>query len=174
MTVEKGADVLAESLPFLRDLPLSVSFLGEGRQREALQARVRELGLEPRVSWHGPVADAERVLAAFDVLVISSRTEGTPILLFEAMAAGVPIVTTAVGGIPDVVSAREALLVPAERPDALATAIRNVFTDHEGAEARVRAASTVLNARFGTGPWLDAYVGLYETVGRNVRPLENA
>ena len=174
MTVEKGADVLCQGLAFLQDLPVKASFVGDGRQQETLRARAREMGLDPHITWHGPVPDAERVLAAFDVLVLSSRTEGTPILLFEAMAAGIPIVTTAVGGIPDVVTECEALLGPPERPEALAHAIRKVFTDREGAEMRARAASAVLGARFGIDPWLDAYEDLYEMVGSGVRPMEKS
>jgi hypothetical protein len=72
------------------------------------------------------------------------------------------------------VTDREALLVPSERPEALANAIRSVFTDPEGAAARARAAKAVLAARFGTDPWLDAYEALYRMVGRDVRPMEKA
>jgi glycosyltransferase involved in cell wall biosynthesis len=174
MTIEKGADVFLHSLAHLRDLPLQTSIAGSGPRLGALQAMAGAMDLGLRVAWHGPVPDADRIMAAFDVIVLSSRTEGTPILLFEAMAAGIPIVTTAVGGIPDVVTDREALLVPSERPEALANAIRSVFTDPEGAAARARAAKAVLAARFGTDPWLDAYEALYRMVGRDVRPMEKA
>jgi glycosyltransferase involved in cell wall biosynthesis len=150
-------------------LAVEVSFVGSGPQEETLRARAHGMGLGPRLSWHGAVPDASRILTAFDLLVISSRTEGTPMLLFEAMAAGVPIVTTTVGGIPDVVTAGEAILVPPERPAALAAAIRGVFGDRDAAAARARAAATVLTTRFGTEPWLDAYERLYKTIGRSAR-----
>src|SRR5205823_2570028 len=83
---------------------------GEGRQRPQLQQSAASLGLGDRVRWLGNVAEAGRLFAGFDVFALSSRTEGTPIVLFEAMAARTPIVASAVGGVPDVVSPREALL----------------------------------------------------------------
>jgi glycosyltransferase involved in cell wall biosynthesis len=82
-------------------------------------------------------------------------------VLFEAMAADVPIVATMVGGVPDVVSEREALLVPSDDPDALATAIGRVlgFPD-EATERAVRAARRLRSA-YAVEPWLDAHVSLY-------------
>src|SRR6266566_158231 len=123
---EKGPDVLLDAIPHLRDVPLGVSVVGTGAQRAALQERARDLGLNGRVRWHGVVPDADRLFPAFDVFVLSSRTEGTPVVLFEAMAANVPIVTTGVGGVPDVVSPAEAALVRSEDPVALAAEIRGV------------------------------------------------
>jgi glycosyltransferase involved in cell wall biosynthesis len=174
LTPEKGADVMLESLLWLRDLPLGVSVVGAGRQSATLQERARAKGLSQVITWHGAVPDADRVMTAFDVLVLSSRTEGTPIVLFEAMAAGTPIVATAVGGIPDVLTDQEALLVPPERPDALATAIRTVFADPGGAAVRARVARASLARRFGTEPWLDAYEDLYLAVAGGTRGREPA
>ena len=112
----------------------------------------------------GQIADAARLIPAFDVLVLSSRTEGTPIVLFEAMAARVPVVATAVGGVPDVVGEREALLVPPDRPDALARAIASVREDPGSARARAAAAATRLATEYAVGPWVERYAAVYRGV----------
>lgn len=156
-TIEKGADVL---LAALAQLDAPASLIGDGRERAAIEALARPLA--PRVTLHGAVPAAGTLIGAFDVLVISSHTEGTPVVLFEAMAAGVPIVTTAVGGIPDVVSEKEAWLVPAGDPVKLAAAIREALDNPAEAAARAAAARRRLDEQFAPGPWLDAYVSLYE------------
>ena len=167
---EKGPDVLLDALPDLWDGAPVVSMIGMGRERAALERRVAALGAKAEVRWHGLVADAGRLFRAFDVFVLSSRTEGTPIVLFEAMAAGVPIVATGVGGVPDVVSPSEAALVAPEDPGALAAAIRGVRADPDGAARRARAARQRVRRDFGLEPWLDRYATLYERV-RRVTPV---
>lgn len=171
LSAEKGPDVLVDAASQLEPA-VSLSFIGEGRERGVLEARARTRGFGARVTWHGTVPDAARVLPAFDAIVLSSRTEGTPIVLFEAMAAGVPIVATAVGGVPDVVTDREAILVPAEDPDALAEAIRSVRADPVSAATRAAAARQRLADRYATGPWLAAYEAVYREVvsGKMTRP----
>jgi glycosyltransferase involved in cell wall biosynthesis len=161
---EKGPDVLVDALPHLQDLPLIASAVGDGVMRIPLQARARALGLNGRIRWHGAVLDVARVLPAFDAFVLSSRTEGTPMVLFEAMAAGVPIVATAVGGVPDVVSPEEAVLVAPADPFALAAAIRDVYQDPGAARARARGAHARLERDFGVAPWLERYEAIYRLV----------
>ena len=100
--------------------------------------------------------------------MLSSRTEGTPVVLFEAMAANVPIVTTGVGGVPDVVSPAEAALVRSEDPVALAAEIRGVHADREAAARRARAAHARLERDFGVAPWLDRYEAIYRLVSHGV------
>lgn len=163
---EKGPDVLLEALLQLRDLPLVVSMVGNGLMRVALQSQAGRLGLNGRLRWHGAVADAGSLLAAFDVCVLSSRTEGTPIVLFEAMAAGVPVVATRVGGVPDVVSPAEAALVPSEDPVALAAAIRAVYRDPVAARARAVAARARLERAHSVASWLGRYEEIYRRVSR--------
>jgi glycosyltransferase involved in cell wall biosynthesis len=85
-------------------------------------------------------------------------------VLFEAMAAGVPIVATRVGGVPDVVSPGEALLVPPNDPFALAQAISNVHGDQQSATARARAAHERLQTEFRPAPWLARYDALYRLI----------
>src|SRR6266566_3918753 len=91
LSVEKGPDVLLEALPHLNTVPLTISLIGggTGAEQRALRARADKLGVADHIRWHGVVPDAERVYTAFDVCVLSSRTEGTPVVLFEAMAAGI-------------------------------------------------------------------------------------
>ena len=117
-----------------------------------------------QVRFHGTVVDTGRLLKAFDVVVLSSRTEGTPMVLFEAMDAEVPVVTTRVGGVPDVVSEQEAILVPSEDPEALAGGIRRVLDNPTDARQRARRAGCRLRQEFTPERWLDAYEDLYRTV----------
>jgi glycosyltransferase involved in cell wall biosynthesis len=158
---EKGADVFLEALALLADVPWRASFLGVGREQATLEARATALGIGMRITWHGMVPDAARYFPAFDLFVLSSRTEGTPIALFEAMASEVPIVATAVGGVPDVVSTSEAALVPREDPRALAAAIRGALADPGAARRRAEAARTRLQEHFSIRPWLDAHERMY-------------
>jgi glycosyltransferase involved in cell wall biosynthesis len=134
---------------------------GDGPERESLRAQASARGVGNRITWHGVVCEAASFFRAFDVLVLSSRTEGCPIVLFEAMAAGVPIVAANVGGVPDVLSPKEARLVPPEDPAALAEAIRDVYRDPKGAALRADAARARLLAEFQLQPWLARYETIY-------------
>ena len=165
LTPEKGADVLLAALPLLADLPVVVSVVGDGRGRPQLQAAAARLGLGDRVRWLGNVAAAGRLFTAFDVFALSSRTEGTPIVLFEAMATSTPIVASAVGGVPDVLAPQEALLVGPDDPAALAQAIRAVHADPAAAADRARRAQQRLGSEFAPGPWLARYERIYRSVG---------
>jgi len=158
---EKGPDVLLDALALVTDLPWRAAIIGTGREAAALRRRADALGLAERVVWCGDVADAARCYPAFDVFVLSSRTEGTPIVLFEAMAAVVPVVATRVGGIPDVVDEAQALLVPPEDPRALGAALRAALADPAAAALRAAAAQQRLARDFAAGPWLDRYEMLY-------------
>src|SRR5206468_12641449 len=116
----KGCDIFLRAVRMLCDLPVHVSIIGGGPEEERLRALVAEDGVRERVHFHGYREEAAKVFRAFDVWVLSSRSEGTPMVLFEAMAAGVPIVATDVGGVGDVLSDAEAFLVPAKDPITLA------------------------------------------------------
>jgi len=89
--------------------------------------------------------------------------------LFEAMAAGVPVVATAVGGVPDVVSSAEGALVPPNDAISLAAAIRAVHRDPAAAAARARAARDKLARAFGVDPWLRRYCAMYQSVCHRAR-----
>lgn len=170
---EKGPDVLIDALGHLTDLPTKVSMVGAGPAREALGARAVALGVGERITWHGVVGDAASLFRAFDVFVLSSRTEGSPMVLFEAMAAGVPVVASEVGGVPDTLSGAEAALVPPDDPRALANAIRDVHGNRERAAAGADAARKRLVADFSVGPWLARYEELYRQIQHPHRERES-
>jgi glycosyltransferase involved in cell wall biosynthesis len=161
MSHEKGLDVFVDALASLNDVPIWACAVGDGPERAPQQRRAEMSGTDERIRWTGLVREAGRCFPAFDALVLSSRTEGVPMVVLEAMATQVPLVVTAVGGIPDVLSPREALLVPSERPDLLASAIRCVFQDRHGALDRAAAAAVRVEREFAEGPWLDRYEAVY-------------
>ena len=166
LSPEKGPDVLVDALAHLTDLPVTVSVVGNGPQRDSLASRAQRLGVERLVRWHGTVPEAGQRFAAFDVFVLSSHTEGTPIVLFEAMAAGVPIVATRVGGVPDVVSPAEAALVASADPAAIAAEIRALYRDPAPGRARAQRANARLLSDFAVAPWLERYAAIYRCVRR--------
>ncbi len=162
---EKGADIFIEALAILdrSGYELEVSIIGDGPARFPLQGRTTAFR-SVEVGWHGAVPNAARLFPAFDLFVLSSRTEGTPIVLLEAMAAGVPIVATAVGGVPDVTGRDGAALVHSEDPRALADAIRADLADPDAARRRVAAATRRLDREFAAEPWHDRHQALYTAV----------
>jgi glycosyltransferase involved in cell wall biosynthesis len=162
---EKGPDVLLEAFADA-EMPAAAHgvFLGDGPLMPELRERARNLGVDQRISWIGCVPGAGRLLGAFDVLVLSSRTEGTPMVILEGMAAGTPIVATAVGGVPDVLADGTGLLVPPESPSDLAKAIRNVLTNRTEATRRAQAARLRLEHEYRVDHWVERYEKVYQHV----------
>jgi glycosyltransferase involved in cell wall biosynthesis len=169
---EKAPDLLIGALAHA-PARLEAVMIGDGPAGPAARRLAEECGVASRVRWAGAVADAGALFAAFDCFVLSSRTEGTPIVLFEAMAAGVPIVATAVGGVPDVISDQEALLVRPAEAGALGAALTALCDDSAGARARALAASRRLDA-YSVGPWIARYAALYHAVLASSRSRTSA
>lgn len=166
MSREKGPDVAVAALSDSAAAGLTLCMVGDGPLRGELGSAARNgsgdrAGGGARVVWAGAVPDAGRLFAAFDALVLSSRTEGTPMVLFEAMDAEVPIVACRVGGVPDVVGSEEALLVEPEDPAALRRALLTVVGDPEAARERAERAAARLRTRFDPEAWLDAHEAVY-------------
>jgi glycosyltransferase involved in cell wall biosynthesis len=165
--VEKGPDLLVRALaePELRERV--ACFVGDGSgQRDAMEL-ARTLGVAERIRWKGSLPEASRLMAAFDVVALPSRTEGTPIVLFEAAAAGVPVVACAVGGVPDVLGAGFNL-VPAHDPAALASALaRALDSPADAAEAVARSVARI-RVGHAMGPWIERHLELYRELARTV------
>ena len=166
---EKGPDQFVAALAKVPS-PVHGVLLGDGPEREAVMAQAAALGVSGRLVAPGAMADARRYLAAFDALALTSRTEGTPMVLLEAMSQSVPIVTTMVGGVPDIVSEAEALCCVPGDIDGLATAFGEVVSKADAASARAARALALVEQTFGLEPWLDAYERLYATAAENTEP----
>jgi len=158
---EKAPDVMIRSAAALGDDRTGISIVGEGPEERRCRALAEELGVGGRITWHGPLPDAGTLLAAFDAVALTSWTEGTPMVLLEASAAGVPVVATAVGGIPDVLSPSEAYLCGAGAVDELAEAMRAVLSDPEEAATRAARARRRVQDDFAVEPWARRYRALY-------------
>ncbi len=132
MRKEKALDVMLEAHALLaRRLPnVHLVIAGEGPCRPQLEREISRLGVESSVHLLGRRHDIDGILRRVDVGALSSDWEGSPLFVFECRAAKVPLVATAVGGVPELVqSGRTGLLVPPRDPRALADAIEQVLTD---------------------------------------------
>jgi glycosyltransferase involved in cell wall biosynthesis len=135
---------------------------GDGEERAVLEARAREL-LGDRVVFLGWVQDLAALYAALDVVVLTSRNEGTPVSLVEAGAVGRPVVATRVGGVPDVVADGETgTLVPPGDPAATAAAIGRLLDEPALAKAMGEAARASVPSRFSADRLVDDLAALYE------------
>ena len=129
-----AAVLVRKSLPEVR-----FAIVGDGEARTSLQEEAARLGLSGVAFFHGWRRDMAAVFGDLDVVVNSSRNEGTPVALIEALAAGLPVVATRVGGTPDLLGdGARGLLVPAGDPAALAAAVLATLREPEAARRRAR------------------------------------
>jgi len=163
MRPQKRLDLLAEAfVRTLRTVPgARLLLVGDGPERPALEAAVDRLGLRDAVHFLGYRQDIDAVFAAADAMVLSSDFEGTPIAVLEAMAAGVPVISTNVGGLPDVVDQTLGVLVPRRDAAALGDAMALVLGDRDLA-ARMGAAARKRAAEFTVDRYTERCGALYE------------
>jgi glycosyltransferase involved in cell wall biosynthesis len=156
----KDHATLLRALARLDDAHLAIA--GRGEEEEPLRALARDLDLADRLHLLGLRDDVDRLLAAADVFVQPSRSEGLPLALLEAMAAGLPVVATRVGGLPEAVVPGECgELVPAADPEALAVVLRSLLADPKRAAELGGAARRRVCNRFSVDAMVDAYRALY-------------
>ncbi len=138
LAAQKGFGVLLQAAARWRDLRPLLVIAGEGPLEAQLKAEAGRLGLDAR--FIGQRDDVPALLAAAAVFVLPSLWEGQPLILQEALRAGVPVVATRVGGTPVLTGEDAALLVPPDDPESLADAVRAVLDD-PGLEHRLRQAA---------------------------------
>lgn len=138
--------------------------VGGGPLETELREQARRLGVEARVTFTGQRPGVAGLLPAFDVFVLSSRHEGLPLALLEAMASQVPVVATVVGGIPEVVTdGDDGLLVPPGDVAALGTAMARILDSHDAA-ARMAVAGRETAERFSITGAVERMIAAYDEV----------
>lgn len=166
----KGHDVLLRAFAMIANEPessaWSVAIAGRGEAEASLRQLAAELGIADRVQLLGLRSDVPDLLAAADLFVLPSRSEGLPLALIEAMGASLPIVSTEVGGIAEVVTRDvEAVLVPPENPAHMAKALTNMIGDPESRQALGRAARQRATSAYSVESMGDRYEALYNATG---------
>ena len=160
----KGVKYLLMAVQQLIAQKISVQCLivGDGVSRMDLEATAAKLGIQEQVVFTGYREDVSEALAAMDVLVQSSVSEGLPTCLLEAMAMRKPIVATAVGGVPEVVTHGESgVLVPARDPERLAAEIADLLAVPERRQKMGEKGRAVALRRFDCRNMIQAYESLY-------------
>jgi glycosyltransferase involved in cell wall biosynthesis len=163
---EKAFDVLVEAHAQLiaRAGDVHLAIAGDGPYRPELERRIADLGIGRKVHLLGHRTDVDSILQGIDVGVMSSDWEGMPLFVFECMAAGVPLVATAVGGVPDLVTdGRTGLLVPPRDATALARGLERALTDQQLAKRLASAAATRLD-RFTIESVATRFADFYEQI----------
>ncbi|HEX6900840.1 MAG TPA: glycosyltransferase family 4 protein [Thermoanaerobaculia bacterium] len=153
LRIRKGVEVLLEALRELRrrNPAAIVRIAGDGEHRGRLERKAGEVGLGPAVAFLGSrdAAGVRTLLRGAAALVVPSTYEGMPLVILEAMEAGVPVVASRVSGIPEVVVDGETgWLVPPEDPEALAKALEEALADPEEARRRGAAGRARVEERY--------------------------
>jgi glycosyltransferase involved in cell wall biosynthesis len=152
--------VLREEFPGLR-----LEIAGSGTERGILEEEARSLGLAGRVDFLGWRQDIARVMGRWDVFVMPSLAEGLGIAALEAMAAGLPVVASAVGGLREVVEdGRTGWLVPPSDPAALAERLRILLIDHRRRRAMGAAGLARVREHFSMGRMIADISQIYDDV----------
>lgn len=163
----KGVAHFVEAVPLVLARVPEARFviLGDGPAAPALRRRVRDLGVEGRVTFAGFRSDIERFYSAMDVSVLTSLSEGLSMTLLESMSFGLPVVATRVGGNPELVRDGETgFLVPPADPPAFARRVVELLRDRRLRERMGRAGREVVGARFTLSGTAAAYERVYEEV----------
>jgi glycosyltransferase involved in cell wall biosynthesis len=162
---QKGFDVLLRAFRDVESATLVI--VGDGSERERLQALARGLGIEQRVIWQGWSENARSYLPSFDLFVLPSRFEGFPLVVLEAHLAETAVVATNVGSVPDaVVHGETGLLVPPADADALTAAMRHLLVDVDLRRRLARRGRLLVLERFTADHMARAFRELYDEVLR--------
>jgi glycosyltransferase involved in cell wall biosynthesis len=147
--------------------------IGDGALKKRLESQVESLGLRSQIHFLGLRTDIPDVLGAMDVFVLSSDFEGNPLCVMEAMASGLPVVSTSVGGVPALLkSGKHGLLVPPGDSQSLSKAMSLLLQNHEARKLWGRAAARHATEKFDVSNMVRAYEKVYEQILESGSPLK--
>jgi glycosyltransferase involved in cell wall biosynthesis len=163
LSPEKGFDFLVEAMSHLAQCHLTV--VGDGPERPRLESLIRKYGLEDRVTLAGWVDPPWTQRLTFQILVAPSLEDSFPLVLLEAMMAGIPVVASNVGGIPEIVEeGRTGTLVPPRDPVALAHAIEQLLQDEPLRLAMGLQSGEAARSRFSVATMAKQFEDLYDGI----------
>ncbi len=161
----KGIEVLLEAIQHIPRATFLI--VGDGPIRDELTALARQHGVADRIRWTGYRTDVETLLPGCDLFVHPSLDDAFPTVLLEAMAAGLPVVASNVGGIPEIVTPGvTGRLVPPGDARLLAESVSSLLSD-AGELERMRSAAFENGERFSTRVWVDRLTALYAEIAND-------
>jgi glycosyltransferase involved in cell wall biosynthesis len=167
LSKEKGYEYLLQAFAqIISNVPNArLLIIGEGPERTELEDTIRALGLTRKVMLPGYRENARRYLSYCRVFVLSSLTEGLPITLLEAMQTGIPVVATAVGGIPSVVKPTiTGTLIPPSDPSLMSESILEIYMSYENATRAAERAKYLIREEYSSARMTQSYCELYKTL----------
>lgn len=169
----KGVDVMLTALAQVRTQhPIRAAIVGAGPDCDAFKQDAARLDLSSVVTFRPPMP-AHAAFRLGRTLVVPSRAESFPYIVLEAAAAGIPLLATNVGGIPEIVDGTGTALLPAGDPDALAEAMREVLRDPAGAQRRADQLRAEVSRRFTVSVMTDRILALYASALARIRSARN-
>jgi glycosyltransferase involved in cell wall biosynthesis len=169
----KGVDVLIEALGRLAHSgrPVRASIVGEGPDAEALRALTHKHGVVELVEFLGPLP-MRKALGQARIVIVPSLAESLPYVVLEAAAAGIPVIATAVGGIPEILGPLAFRLVPPGDAIALAAAIASELADPDASRAYALTLRERVRAHFSINTMVDEIIAAYQETRRSA-PVPN-
>jgi glycosyltransferase involved in cell wall biosynthesis len=172
LSAEKGISFLVEAVALLNaaNLAVKLMIIGDGPERPRIDDLIVSKGMENQIIFTGFREDARELLAALDVFILPSLTEGTPMALLEAMAWGLPVVASAVGEIPEIIGHGDnGILVTPCKVNEIVEAIRNLLENHALRKKLSKAAYSTIESRFGLKQWVQEVERNYLELIQNKR-----
>ncbi|MBV9082417.1 MAG: glycosyltransferase [Acidobacteriaceae bacterium] len=174
LSPEKGIDRLIRAFAALhsRYPAAALHIVGDGPERSSLEALARELCVAASVKFLGRSSDVFSALQMMDIFVLPSLTEGIPLALLEGMSARLPVIATAVGGVPEVVvDGVSGMLIPPNDVPALTNALGRLMADSAVRESLAKNAVARVEQQFSLAAMANKYRSIYQESDARCRSL---